>query len=118
MDVRNTPVVSTPVQGKAHAAAQQQLRAELQEELKTATAAAAAEHAASLEADLDTRAAKVHQENQHLKTELVVHTEVRISAVIHASNRIEHAPILPQMYRISESHMPARDSTFRSGWRH
>lgn len=48
------------VQAKAHAAAMQRLQAELQQEHKQDTALLAAQHAASLETDLDARAAKVH----------------------------------------------------------
>ena len=48
------------MQAKAHAAGLQQLQAELQQEHKQDTAMLVAQHAASLETDLDTRAAKVH----------------------------------------------------------
>jgi hypothetical protein len=48
------------VQAKAHAAALQKLQAELQQEHKQDTALLVAQHAASLETNLDTRAAKVH----------------------------------------------------------
>jgi hypothetical protein len=48
------------MQAKAHAAALQQLQTELQQEHKQDTALLVAQHAASLETDLDTRAAKVH----------------------------------------------------------
>lgn len=65
-------------QAKAHAAAQQQLRAELQEEHRQSLTAAAAEHAASLEANLDAQSAIVHQENQRLKAELAVHTQENV----------------------------------------
>jgi hypothetical protein len=48
------------MQTKAHAAAMQQLQAALQQEHKQDTALLVAQYAASLEADLDARAAKVH----------------------------------------------------------
>jgi hypothetical protein len=126
------PPVVVALQSKEHAAAMQQLQATLQQEHKQDTALLVAQHAASLEADLDARAAKVdsvafertyrclpkpapscglsswevcavaeprpccppsqvHQENQCLRAELVVHTEVRTPYVVKQGSILSHS---------------------------